>query len=166
MSERAALPDSSYRRFESLHEYEELIDELIPRAQATIRVFDRDLSKQYNSPRRCDLIAAFLKVSRSHRLFIVVHDARDMERDCPRLARLAVQHSYAVKINQTLSAAKQASDAFVVIDGQHYLHRFHQDHMRAAVAMDDSNAAQLLCERFEEIWEASAPAKIRTTTGF
>ena len=84
----------------------------------------------------------------------------------PRLVRLAIQHSYAVKNNQTLSAAKPASDAFVIIDGEHYLHRFHHDHMRAAIGMNDSNGAQVLADRFEEIWEASAPAKLGTASGF
>jgi hypothetical protein len=166
MSERAPLTDASYRRFESLHEYEGLIDEFIVRAETVIRVFDRALSTQYNSSRRCDLLSAFLKASPSNRLLIVVHDARYMDRDSPRLVRLAIQHSHAVKIRQTLSAAKQASDAFVIIDTLHYLRRFHQDHMRAGVGTHDGIGAQPLVERFEEIWAASSPAKIGTRTGF
>jgi hypothetical protein len=166
MNEPAASPASGYRRFSSMREYEELIDQLIPRAQATIRVFDRMLSAGYNSPQRYDLLSAFLKASRSRRLFIVVHDAGHMERDCPRLVRLAVRRSYAVTIHQTTSAAKQASDAFVIIDSQHYLHRFHQDHMFAAIGTDDDDGAQQLSDRFDEIWQASSPARIGATTAF
>lgn len=166
MSELAPLPEFSYRRFESLREYEELTDALVPQAQTVIRVFDRTLSRHYNSSQRCDLLAAFLKADPLRRLFIVVHEARHIERDCPRLVRLAIQHSYAIKIHETLSSAKNAADAFVIIDSLHYLHRFHQDHMRAAVGTNDSNGAQLLLDRFEEIREASSPAKIGTMSGF
>lgn len=166
MNELAPLPQSSYRRFESFREYEELTDALIPQARSTIRVFDNALSLYYNSSQRCDALAMFLKADSLNRLFVVVHEAQRIERDCPRLVRLATQHSYAVKIHQTFSTAKSAADAFVIIDAAHYLHRFHRDHMRAAASMNDSNRAQHLLDRFEELREASRPAKIGTMAGF
>ena len=44
------LPHARYRRFQGMREYEAVIDELIPQTQSRIRIFDRSLSRAYNSP--------------------------------------------------------------------------------------------------------------------
>jgi hypothetical protein len=166
MNERTGVPQPVYRRFESRREYEQLVDELIPQAHSAIRIFDCVLSSHYNSARRCDRLAAFLGKSRTRRVLIAVHEADHLERDCPRLIRLALQHVHAVRIHRTTKAARGASDACVIIDALHCLRRFHHDHMRAAISMHDANAAQTMLDRFDEIWEASAPARIGTGAGF
>ena len=51
--ERAGnLPHAQYRRFEGMREYEALLDGMIPQTQGVIRVFDKALSREYNSPHR------------------------------------------------------------------------------------------------------------------
>jgi len=159
------LPNAEYRRFEGMRKYEELIDGLIPQAQSAIRVFDRSLSRSWNSPQRHEALRQFLLTNRLNRLFIVVHDAEPIERECPRLVDLVRQFSAAVRIHETLSAAKHVYDPFVVFDSSHYLHRFHYRYLRAAHGANDLIGAQQLLDRYAEIWEASARAVSAGTSG-
>ncbi len=165
MEQSGNLPDSEYRRFEGVREYEALIDSLIPQTQGAIRVFDRMLSRAWNSSRRCEALRLFLLAGRTNRLLIVVHDAEPIERECPRTVDLLRQFSHAVRINQTLRTARHVYDPFVVFDANHYVHRFHHDHLRAAHGANELVGAQQLLDRFAEIWDASAPAVTATTSG-
>ncbi len=159
------LPTAQYRRFESAREYEAIIDASIPRTAGFIRVFDRELGRAWNAGDRHDALRRFLLADRANRLLIVVHEASRIDRDCPRMAGLVQQFSHAVKIHETLRIAKSFYDPFVVFDGNHYVHRFHYDHLRAAQGTDDVAGAQVLLDRFEELWEASAAAVSAGTTG-
>jgi hypothetical protein len=159
------LPNAEYRRFEGMREYEAVIDQLIPQTQRTIRIFDRTLSRAYNTLQRFEALQRFLLAGRANRLTIVLHDAGTVERDCPRMIELLRLFSTAIKINQTLKPAKQVYDPFVIFDASHYVHRFHYEHLRAAQGTNDVVGAQQLLDRYAEIWEASAPAVSANTTG-
>lgn len=148
-----------------MREFEALYDDMIAQTQSVIRVFDKALSREYNSPRRYEALRQFLLASRSNRLMIVLHETDPIERQCPRVIDLARQFSSAVKIHQTLRPARHVYDPFVIFDATHYLHRFHYDHLRAAQGMNDIIGTQQLLDRFTEIWEASAPAISSDTTG-
>ena len=148
-----------------MREYEALIDQLIPQTQRTIRIFDRSLSRAYNSAQRFEALRQFLLAGRANRLMIVLHETATVERDCPRMIELLRQFSTAVKINETLKPAKHVYDPFVIFDASHYVHRFHYDHLRAAQGTNDVIGAQQLLDRYAEIWEASAPAVSANTTG-
>ena len=154
----ANLPNAEYRRFESMREYEAIIDDLIPQTQRIIRVFDRHLSHAWNASRRCEVLRQFLLASRPNRLLIVVHDAEPIEHECPRVADLVRQFSAAVRIHQTLNLAKEVYDPFVVFDANHYVHRFHYRFLRAAQGTNDLIGTQQLLDRYAEIWDASALA--------
>ena len=159
------LPNAEYRRFEGEREYEELIDGLIPQTQRAIRVFDRTLSRSWNSPQRYEALRQFLLTNRMNRLFIVVHDAEPIERECPRMVDLVRQFSAAVRIHETLSPAKHVYDPFVVFDASQYLHRFHYRYLRAAHGANDVIGAQQLLDRYAEIWDASVHAVSAGTSG-
>ena len=159
------LPNAEYRRFEGMREYEALIDQLIPQTQRTIRIFDKALSRAYNTVERFEALRRFLLAGRANRLMIVLHETATVERDCPRMIELLRLFSTAVKINGTLKPAKQVYDPFVIFDASHYVHRFHYDYLRAAHGTNDVVGAQQLLDRYAEIWEASAPAISANTTG-
>jgi hypothetical protein len=159
------LPNAQYRRFEGIREYEELIDGLIPQTQRVIRVFDKSLARAWNSAQRCEALRQFLLANRVNRLYIVVHDAEPIERECPRVVDLVRQFSAAVRIHETLSPAKHVYDPFVVFDAGHYVHRFHYRYLRAAHGANDLIGAQQLLDRYAEIWDASAHAVSAGTSG-
>jgi hypothetical protein len=165
MSDTPGLPLAAYRRFEGMREYESLLDGLIPQTQRYIRIFDKRLSRSYNSPERQELVRQFLLGNPLNRLMIVVHEAAPLDLECPRLVHLLQQFGHAIKIRQTQRAASHLYDPFVVFDASHYLHRFHYDHLRAAVGTHDVNGANELLDRFGEIWEASTPAAVAGATG-
>jgi hypothetical protein len=154
-----------HRRLEGSQEYEEAIDILLARPQRTLRIFDRQLGAGYNSVRRYELLRTFVLRSRANRLYVVLHDAGSLARDCPRMANLLRQFPHAMSVHQTEGEAKRACDPIALADERDYLHRFHQDHARALLALDDPQGAHGLLQRFQEIWEASAPAVSATTLG-
>ena len=165
MPQSRNLPNAEYRRFEGMREYEALIDQLIPQTQRTIRIFDKTLSRAYNTAQRFEALRRFLLTGRANRVMIVLHETASVERDCPRMIELLRLFSTAMKINRTLNAAKQVYDPFVIFDASHYVHRFHYQYLRAAQGTNDVVGTQQLLDRYAEIWEASAPAVSANTTG-
>ncbi len=129
------------------------IDELIGLAQRSVRVFDIDLSEMgWNRPERIDRLAAFLRRSRHARLEIIVHDTRYIEGRCARLTALQRLFGEAVVVRRTGPEARGAMDPLVIVDGRHYLHRFHIDRPGAALGILQPQALKPLIHRFDEIW--------------
>jgi hypothetical protein len=154
-----------HRTVDGNADYDEAVDILLARPQRTLRIFDRCLSASYNSAQRYELLRAFLRRNRANRLYIVLHEAGNFTRDCPRMVNLLRQFSHAVTIHETEGQARRACDPIALADERDYLHRFHYDHARALLALDDPPGAHGLLQRFQEIWEASAPAVSATTLG-
>jgi hypothetical protein len=157
--------EPQYRTLDGIQDYEAAIDAVLARPQRTLRIFDRQFSVSYNSLHRHDLLRAFLLRSRANRLYVVVHDAGNLARDCPRILNLLRQFSHAVTVHETEGQGKRACDPIALADERDYLHRFHYDQPRALLALDDAPGAHGLLERFQEIWEASVPAISATTIG-
>src|SRR5450755_944346 len=150
----------------SVAEQATAIDELIPMARRQIRVFDQDLSQAgWNSAARAERLAAFLRGVRGRRLDIIVHDTRYLESACPRMLRLLGAYGHAMAILQTGDEGRVATDPLVIVDGQHYLHRFHFEQPRAALGIVQPEQAQLLAARFGEIWATGAPGMNATVLG-
>ena len=142
------------------------LDEVIGYARQSVRVFDVDLSETgWNRPERIALLAAFLRRSRHARLDIIVHETRHIEGFCPRLVALQRQFGNAVTIYRTGKEARGAMDPLVVVDGRHFLHRFHADQPRAALGIEQPLAARPLINRFEEIWATGEPGLSGTVLG-
>jgi hypothetical protein len=154
-----------HRRLEGSQDYEAAIDLLLTRPRRTLRIFDRQLGPGYNSVQRYELLRAFLLRSRANRLYIVLHDAANLARDCPRMLTLLRQFSHAMTVHETEGEARHACDPVALADERDYVHRFHYDHARALLALDDAQGAHGLVQRFQEIWEASIPAASATTLG-
>ena len=162
---RYTLPHAVYERVESLQALEDMFDELVPRAARVIRVFDRSLSSRYNTAARCELLRQFLRANPLDRLFIVLHEAGDIPRVAPRFVSLLQQFSHAATVRVTPRDARHIYDAFAIFDASHYLHRFHQDHMRFARGRDEIAGAQALLDRFTELWDASTPTAAISVLG-
>ena len=142
------------------------IDELIALARHHIQVFDQDLSQTgWNSPVRADRLAAFLREIRGRRLDIIVHDTRYLESACPRMMNLLRSYGHAMTVYQTGAEAKIATDPLVIIDGVHYLHRFHFEQPRAALGVNQPEQTKPLASRFEEIWTTGEPGVTGTVLG-
>jgi hypothetical protein len=153
------------RKLEGLAAYESALDELIANATGTVRIFDRALARSFNSPQRYDLLRDLLLSRRTNRVYVALHETSNIVRDCPRLIMLLKQFSHGLFIHQTLPAARGVYDPFAVADDARFVHRFHYADVRGVATVGDVAATQLLMKRFEEIWQASAPAVSATTIG-
>ena len=158
-------PQPQERSIGANREYEEALDTLFAQPGRVVRIFDRSLTGNYNSSRRHELLRKFLLATRSARIHIVVHDASNIARDCPRMINLLRDFGHAISINETRAEAKGVYDPFCVMDERHYLHRFHFEQPRGVLALDEPQGAHGFVKRFCEIWEASAPALSATTLG-
>lgn len=152
-------------KLEGLAAYEAALDELIANATQTVRIFDKNIGRGFNTPQRYDLLRKLLLARRTNRVYIVLHETSNVVRDCPRLIMLLKQFSHGMFIHQTLSAARLVYDPFAIGDETRFVHRFHYDDVRGAATIGDVAGTSLLLKRFEEIWAASAPAASGTTIG-
>jgi len=159
-------PEPRHATLDTIKAQTAAIDELIGLARQSIRVFDVDLSETgWNGVARGDALAAFLRGAREARLEIIVHDTHWIESACPRLMTLLRTFAHAITIYRTGAEAKGATDPLVIVDGRHFLHRFHIDQPRAALGIDDPHATRPLVNRFEEIWSTGEPGITSTVLG-
>jgi len=152
-------------RLETVAEQVVAIDTLISLARERIGVFDVDLSQSgWNSPARADALSNFLRV-RYARLDLIVHETTWIEKSCPRLTNLLRRFGHAMTIYKTGSGARGAMDPLVIVDGQHFLHRYHIAQPRATLAIGMPQAAGPLVTRFDEIWATGEPGLTATVLG-
>ncbi|MBK6396536.1 MAG: hypothetical protein IPF73_19125 [Betaproteobacteria bacterium] len=86
-----------------------------------------------------------------------MHDTRWLAQSCPRLITVLRHYGHAISVYRTGAEARNAMDPLVIADDRHFLHRFHVDGPRAALAFDSPIAARPLVARFEEIWATGEP---------
>jgi len=142
------------------------IDTLLGIAKHSIRVFDVDLSGMgWNSAARAETIMALLRSNPAARVEIIVHDTGWIERSCPRLLNMLKYRGHAIAIRRTGQDARQAMDPLLIVDGVHFLHRFHASQPRAALSIGDPVAAQPLATRFDAISESAEPGVTPTVLG-
>ena len=158
-------PIPEHRTLEGNLEYETALGTLFARPGRKLRIFERQLGAAYNAPERHDQLRRFLLASRTRTIQIVLHDPSNLQRDCPRLINLLRQFSHAVTIHETEPQAKRVYDPFAVMDDRDYVHRFHYDDSRGLLGLDDPHEARVFVQRFDELWEASAPTVSGTTLG-
>jgi tRNA U55 pseudouridine synthase TruB len=147
-------------------EYRDALERLSVLAQRELRIFDADVSDlELNSPRKYELLRAFLVRGRNNRLYIAVHDADYIRNYCPRLLALLRQFSDCMFIHQTQGEAARAQDSFVLADQLHFVRRPVRAQPRATLALNDDKESEGMLLRFSEIWDSSVPAASATTSG-
>ena len=153
------------RPFEGRIGYEQALDELIANAAHSIRIFDRNIRRGFDTPQRYELLRQLLLARHTNRVCLVLHETANIVRDCPRLVMLLRQFSQGLSIRQTLPEASRVYDPFAVADDTRFVRRFHYDGRRGVATVGDVAATSVLLKRYEEIWQASAPALAATTLG-
>lgn len=136
--------------------YREATDHVIGLAKHELLIFDHDLGRgDHASSRRFAQLQDFLSRAPGNRLTIVLHETADFASRYPRLFGLLKIYGHAMTVYQTNDQAKVARDSFIVADRQHYLRRFHTDQPRFRYASDDAETVHMLCQRFDELLEAT-----------
>jgi hypothetical protein len=147
-------------------DYPEGFNRVLGLARRELRIFDPDLSElEMNSAGRVQTLTRFLRESRTHRIYIALHDVGFVAKHCPRLIALLASYTSAILIFQTHGDAAKVQDCFVLADGDHLLRRPVRTQPRGVLVLNDPKECQPMRERFDEIWESSLPGVSAITTG-
>lgn len=159
-------PNTEYARFEGEAEFQKALERFLSQPGRELRLFDPDLkSLRLNSPERVAQLDAFLRGSRTRKIYIAVHDTDHLTRQCPRMLGLLKLFNHVIQINRTHEEIQNLQDAFMVLDAQHYLRRPVAGYFRGAIGLHDETEALAMRSRFQEIWAASYPGVSSTTVG-
>jgi len=147
-------------------DYLEGFNRLLGLARRELRIFDPDLSElEMNSTSRVETLTRFLRGSRTHRIYIALHDVGHVTKHCPRLIALLGSYTSAILIFQTHGDAAKVQDCFALADGDHLVRRPVRTQPRGVLVLNDPKECQPMRERFDEIWESSLPTVSVNTTG-
>jgi hypothetical protein len=156
----------SYERFDSQAGFEAALERLLGQPARELRVFDPDgAALRLNDAARIEQLQTFLLASRTHRIYMVLHNTDHLTRQCPRMMALLARFSHAVQINRSQEEIRELQDAFLVLDSIHYLRRPVASLFRGAIGLGDETEGLAMRGRFAEIWAASYPAVSSTTVG-
>jgi hypothetical protein len=111
------------------------------------------------------MLAGFLQRSPHAVLRIVVHDAQPLNTRMPRFMRLATLHAGRIQARMSPENMRQLADSHLLADTAHGVRRFHRDHARCALLLDNPTEIQPWQQRFEALWELSQPCLSINTTG-
>jgi len=160
------MDDAIYERFDTNAGFQAALERLLEQPGRELRIFDPDgTALKLNDSGRVARLENFLQVSRTRRIYMVVHSTDHLTRQCPRMMSLLARHAHAIQIYRTGEEIRELQDAFLVLDAQHYLRRPVARHFRGALGIGDETDAQAMRARFAEIWAASFPGVSSTTLG-
>jgi len=166
MSDPAAEAVPERILLQTRSDYPEAFNRLLGLARRELRIFDPDLSElEMNSASRVQTLTRFLRGSRTHRIYIALHDVGHVTKHCPRLIALLASYTSAILIFQTHGDAAKVQDCFVLADGDHLVRRPVRTQPRGVLVLNDPKECQPMRERFDEIWESSLPGVSAITTG-
>lgn len=160
------MPDNSKEAFETRAAYQQAIDSVLSSAKKELCIFDSDLEDlDLDSRARSDRIAAFLAGGQDRSLRIVLHDLDHLTRYSPRLMGLLKRYSHCFSIRQTPDPLRNIADSFVLADRVSGVIRFHADHFRGKVLLDQPIEIHDWHQRFENLWLESIPGVTATHLG-
>lgn len=160
------MPDSQQETFDTRATYQQAVDAILAAAKKEICIFDSDAKAlELDSRARADLIADFLAGSRDHNLRIVLHDLDHLTRYSPRMMQLLKRYSHSLSIRQTPEPLRNIADSFVLADAVSGVIRFHADHFRGKVLLEDPLEIHDWHQRFEALWLESIPGTSATHIG-
>lgn len=156
----------TYTMLGSESEYRRACDEVLARADREIVIFDRDLvALRLEEKARLKALADFLQADSLRRIRVVLHDPAPVERDAPRLMGFVSRFSHVVEVRQSPDNLRHLADAHLFADDRHGVRRFHADHARSALILDDHAYIHPWLQRFEELWALSHSCLRTSTTG-
>jgi hypothetical protein len=160
------MDEPVYERFDTHEAFQAAVDRLLAEPGRELRIFDPDgAALRLSDAARVGRLEAFLRASRTRRLYIVLHDPQHLQRDCPRMMGLLARYGHAIQVHRTQDEIRELQDAFLVLDSVHYVRRPVAASARGAIGLRDEAEALAMRSRFNEIWTASYPAVSSTTVG-
>jgi len=160
------MADTVYESFDTREGFQAAVERLLERPGRELRIFDPDgAALRLNDAARVARLESFLRASRTRRLYLVVHEPKHLQRECPRMMSLLVRYGHVIQINRKHEEIRELQDAFLVLDSLDYVRRPVAARYRGAIGLGDETEALAMRARFGEIWSASFPAVSGTTVG-
>jgi hypothetical protein len=148
-------------------EYDAAVQEILDLSAGTLLIFDQDLSPlKLERPERIAALRRLLSAREfNKRLTIVVQKPAFVRQYSPQLLDLLAVHAPAFTILHAPPHLDALKDSLLIADGKHVLVRFHQEHARARLTIDDAPECAPYVLRFEEILGAGGDPLSATTLG-
>lgn len=137
-------------------EYDSAVQEVLDLSPRELRIFDQDLSPlKLERPHRIAALRGMLATREDDkRLTIIVQKPDFVRQYSPRLLDLLRIFAPAMTITQSPSHLEMLQDSMLIADRRHVLIRFHRDHARARLIVDDPSECAPYLLRFNEIQAA------------
>ena len=133
---------------------------------ASLSIFDEDLTRlQLEHPENAAVLHEFLAAGKRNLVRIVLKNAEPFRRHSPRLFKLLASYPDQMSVVQCPEHLHSLNDALFIADSRHALVRFHKDHARSRVIIDDSDACAPYVLRFGEISREGGESISATTLG-
>ncbi len=153
-------------RFDTYQDYRRAVADLIALAQRELVIFDSDLGETgFESRAGIESVSRFLNVRRDNTMRVVLHNPDRVERNCPRLMALLKLRGHSISFRQSPEDLRRLTDCFMAADGRHALIRFHADHARGKLLIEQPDDVGGVWKRFDALWEISSPSLSGTTLG-
>src|SRR5438477_11991431 len=96
------MDEATYERFDTSAGFQGAVERLLALPGRELRIFDPDgASLRLNDPARIALLEAFLRASRTRRIYLVVHQTDHLLPQCPRFRGLIARYSHMLQIYRT-----------------------------------------------------------------
>ncbi len=160
------MTDSLQDTFDGRAAYQQAIDRVLSAANKELCIFDPNVKDlELDSLARADALSAFLSGGRTRQLRVVLHDLDHLTRYSSRLMALLKRYSHCFSVRQTPESLRGLSDCFVLADGVSGVIRFHSEHFRGKVLLDQPMEVHGWHKRFEDLWLESLPGASATHLG-
>lgn len=147
-------------------DYDAAVHRVLLDARRLICVFDRDLARlKLEQPERIALVRGFLAGEAATALRIVIRDERPLRIASPRLMSTLADFSHKLKITECPPQLAGLSDSMVIVDERSGVIRFHQDHARARLMVDEPQMLAPYVRRFGDILAEGGVAVSAATLG-
>ncbi len=132
--------------------------DLVRRARHSVDLFSHQLDPHlYDTSEFADALRKLVVGSRRARVRVLVREVAPLVARGHRLIDLARRLSSFMEIRVPAPEHQDTADAWLVVDGCHYLHRRSGARHEATAAFDNARRARQLTFRFEEIWARAQP---------
>lgn len=160
------IPSPVESRFDTYHEYRAAVSHLLALARQRILIFDPDLKETgMETVAAVETLGHFAAAQPAPQLSIVLHRTEHAQRNCPRFMGLLKAYGHVIAVRQSPEELRRLTDCFMVADGLHAVVRFHADHPRGKLLLQQEQEIGPWQRRFDELWELSTPALALTTLG-
>jgi hypothetical protein len=131
---------------------------LVRQARHSLRIISRELDGPlYANAPFVDAVSAIARRGRDSTARILITNSDLIIHQGHLLIELARRLSSTIQIRQLGEQDRDFNQAFLVADGTGVLHRPQSELYDGTLNFNDPGQAKVLLERFEELWEQSAP---------